>query len=250
MLSFVVMNEYSFLFYCLLFVVAFLYASVGHGGASGYLALMALFSFSAEQMKSSAIFLNILVSAIAFAQYYHAGFFKIKLFFPFAISSIPSAFLGGMLSVNAQIYKKILAILLLFPIFRLMGLNPQERETLEKQNVLLSLCIGLVIGFLSGLIGIGGGIILSPVILLLRWANMKETAAVSALFILVNSLAGLGGLSLQGLNTSADIYVMLLVALSGGLLGSYLGAKKFKHQVLRVLLVSVLSIACIKLLFT
>lgn len=244
------MSEYTILFYLLLFVVAFLYASVGHGGASGYLALMALFSFSPEYMKSSAIFLNILVSAIAFVQYYHSGFFKFKLFLPFAITSIPAAFIGGMMSVNAQVYKKILAVLLLFPIFRLVGLNPQERETLEKQIFLLSLFIGLVIGLLSGLIGIGGGIILSPLILLLRWANMKETAAVSALFILVNSLAGLGGLSLQGLSATADIYLMLLIALSGGLLGSYFGAKKFDHKILRFLLVSVLSIAAIKLFLT
>ena len=237
-------------FYVFLFLVAFLYAAVGHGGASGYLALMALYHITPTHMKSAAILLNILVSAIAFIQYYHAGFFKFKLFFPFVITSIPAAFAGGMLSLSDLLYKKVLAVLLLFPIIRLLGVAPAERKVLVQQHLGLSLLFGLVIGFISGLIGIGGGILLSPLILLLGWANVKETAAVSALFILVNSLAGLAGLGLKGLDIAPDIYLMLSTALVGGLLGSFVGAKKLEMTALRYLLVVGMLIACLKLFFT
>lgn len=244
------MLEYSILFYVLLFVVAFLYASVGHGGASGYLALMALFSFSPNSMRTSAIYLNIIVSCIAFLQYYKSGYFKFKLFWPFAISSIPSAFLGGMISIEGGYYKKILAVLLLLPIIRLVAFNRKDEHEIVKQNIYLSCLIGIIIGLISGIIGIGGGILLSPLILLLRWADMKQTAAVSALFILVNSIAGLGGISINGLSPSAEIYLMVFIATAGGLFGSYLGSKKLDNKVLKTILVSVLLIASIKLFLT
>ncbi|MEP7267506.1 MAG: sulfite exporter TauE/SafE family protein [Saprospiraceae bacterium] len=179
----------------LLFLVAFLYSSVGHGGASGYLALMAFFSFAPETMWPTALMLNIFVSLIAFIQYYRSGHFKWQLFWPFAIASIPAAFIGGLIVVDAKIYKTILGVLLLFPVVRLGGVKFNAEETQKEQKLFTSLIIGALIGLFSGMIGIGGGIILSPIILLLHWANMKQTAAVSALFILVNSMAGLAGLS-------------------------------------------------------
>jgi uncharacterized membrane protein YfcA len=237
-------------FYILLFLVAFLYASVGHGGASGYLALMAFFAFSPETMKSSALILNIIVSLIAFIQYYHAGQFKFKLFWPFAITSIPAAFLGGLITIDADIYKKILAVLLLFPIIRLIGFIKTNNTPLVKQNIVLSLAIGTVIGLFSGMIGIGGGIILTPLILLLHWADMKQTAAVSALFIFVNSIAGLIGLLVKGTGFSSEIYIFIGIALIGGLAGSYMGAKKFESKLLKLILAVVLLIASIKLLTT
>lgn len=238
------------LFFSLLFLVGFLYSSVGHGGASGYLALMAVFSFAPETMRSSALLLNVFVSVIAFIQFYRNGFFQWKLFWPFAVASVPAAFLGGMISIDEGIYKKILAVLLLFSVARLIG-NYKNTAVNKKQQILsLSLIAGFGIGLFSGMIGIGGGIILSPLILLLNWADMKQTAAVSALFIFVNSIAGLAGIYSQGIHFDTSMGLMLLVALSGGFLGAYYGATKFNSANLRYVLSVVLVIASVKLFFT
>lgn len=238
------------IFYWLLFFVAMLYASVGHGGASGYLALMALFSFSPDSMRATALVLNIFVSLIAFVQYYRGGHFRWSLFWPFAIASIPAAFIGGLISINPAVYKIMLGVLLIFPIIKLAGLKFDEEKQTQKQVLSGSIAIGFIIGLFSGMIGIGGGIILSPVILLLHWANMKQTAAVSALFILVNSISGLAGIFTQGLHFSPSMAWMVIIALLGGLTGSYLGAMKVRGLLLRRVLAFVLLIACFKLLFT
>jgi len=237
------------IFYILLFMVAFLYSSVGHGGASGYLALMAFFSFSPEMMRPTALILNLFVSLTAFIQYYRNGHFRWKLFWPFAIASIPAAFVGGLIIMDAAWYKKILGMLLLFPVVRLGGIKFNSENTDKEQTLFASLLIGAIIGLFSGMIGIGGGIILSPVILLLHWANMKQTAAVSALFIFVNSLAGLAGIFTTGFEYKPEIVWMIVIAFSGGLAGSYLGAKKLNHLFLKRLLAVVLLMASVKLLF-
>ncbi len=237
-----------YLFIPLLFVVAFLYSSVGHGGASGYLALMAIFSIAPSIMKSSALILNVLVSGIAFFQYYRCGHFNRKLFFPFIITSIPASFLGAYLTVDDLYYKKILGVVLIFPILRLTGLIGKESSELKEVQLGYALVIGGIIGLLSGMLGIGGGILLSPIILLLHWGNMKQTAAVSALFILVNSIAGLGGLISKGITIDTTIYIWLGVALIGGLAGSYYGSKKFESKTLKLILAGVLLIAGLKLL--
>ena len=237
------------IFYLLLFFVAFLYSSVGHGGASGYLALMAFYSFAPETMRPTALILNLFVSLTAFIQYNRSGHFRWKLFWPFAIASIPAAFLGGLIIIDAAWYKKILGILLLFPVVRLGGVKFDSEKTDKEQTLFASLLIGGCIGLFSGMIGIGGGIILSPVILLLHWANMKQTAAVSALFIFVNSLAGLAGIFTTGFEYKPEIIWLIVIAFAGGLAGSYLGAKKFNNIFLKRLLAVVLLMASIKLLF-
>ncbi|TRX21699.1 sulfite exporter TauE/SafE family protein [Flavobacterium franklandianum] len=238
------------LFYVLLVLVAFLYSSVGHGGASGYLALMAFFSFAPETMRSTALLLNIFVSLIAFIQYYRGGFFKWNLFWPFALASFPAAFIGGMITVDVGLYKKILAVLLLFSVVKLLGIKFKTATFDLRQNVFLALLIGAIIGLFSGMIGIGGGIILTPIILLMHWADMKKTAAVSSLFIFVNSIAGFAGLFTKGFEFKTEMGWMIVLALIGGIAGSYFGANKFKSDFLNKLLAIVLIIASIKLIFT
>lgn len=234
----------------LLLIVAFLYASVGHGGASGYLALMSLFAFPVTYMKPTALVLNILVSAISFSFYYREKKFDWKLFYPFAVTSIPFSFLGGMITIETHIYKIILATVLLFAVARLIGLFGKQKGELNLINVPLALFIGAIIGFLSGLIGIGGGIILTPVILLLGWADIKKSAAVSALFIFVNSISGLFGFLTKGGIVPISSVSLITVVLIGGILGGYFGSKKMNNHVLRNVLALVLLIAIFKLYTT
>ncbi|MES2773074.1 MAG: sulfite exporter TauE/SafE family protein [Bacteroidota bacterium] len=238
------------LFYFLLFLVAFLYASVGHGGASGYLALMALFSVTPEVMKPTALLLNLFVSLVSFAQFYRGGYFRWKLFLPFALASVPLSFLGGLIVVDGTIYKHILGLLLLIPIARFLFFNNTAAKDLREPNTGLSLLIGAVIGFLSGLIGIGGGILLSPAVLLLRWADQKQAAAISALFIFVNSLSGLTGQLIKGVHFSSNMYLYVVIAFLGGIGGAYFGAMRFPQKLLKNILALVLILASYKLLFT
>ena len=241
--------EHIWLFLAVLPLIAFLYASVGHGGASGYLALMAIFSFAPETMKPTALLLNLFVAAIAFYHYYKAGYFNKKLFMSFAISSIPLAFVGGMIEVDATLYKKILAVLLIFAILKMLNVFGKESTIIKGVKLWQGLIVGGLIGFFSGLIGIGGGIILTPVILLLHWGKMKEAAAVSALFIWVNSAAGLIGQLSSGYKISSQAFILVAIALVGGYIGSYYGSKKLNNKLLRYLLACVLVIASVKLFF-
>lgn len=244
------MPDTELIFYLLLLLVAFLYAAVGHGGASGYLALMSFYSFEPGTMRSSALLLNIIVSLLAFLQFYRRGYFRWSLFWPFAVASIPAAFLGGRIIVEPGLYKQILGVLLLFPVIKLAGLKYKPEKKIREQDPVISILIGLIIGLFSGMIGIGGGIILSPVILLLNWAGMKQTAAVSALFIFVNSLAGLAGILTTGFDFQPETGILLAIVFTGGLAGSYFGAKKFDSVLLKRILAAVLLIAAVKLLFT
>ena len=234
----------------LLLIVAFLYASVGHGGASGYLALMSLFAFPITFMKPTALVLNILVSGISFYFYYREKKFDCRLFYPFAIASVPFSFLGGCLTIETHIYKIILATVLLFAVARLIGLFGKQKGELKPINIPLALLVGAIIGFLSGLIGIGGGIILSPVIILLGWADIKKSAAVSALFIFVNSISGLFGFVSKGGTLPVSSLSLIVVVLIGGILGGYFGSKKMNTQLLRSVLALVLLIAIFKLYTT
>lgn len=242
--------DYIWIFLLILPVVAFMYAAVGHGGASGYLALMALFSFAPDTMKPTALLLNLFVAAISFVHYAKSGYFNKKLFLSFAIASIPLAFVGGLIEVDASIYKKVLAILLIFAILKMLNVFGKESDTIKDVKVWQGLSIGGIIGFFSGLIGIGGGIILSPVILLMKWGKMKEAAAVSALFIWVNSAAAMGGQLSIGVKIDAQAFLLVAIAVIGGFLGGYLGSKKFNNQGLRYMLAFVLLIACVKLFLT
>ena len=225
-----------------------MYASVGHGGASGYLALMAMFNMAPEVMKPTALLLNVFVSLIAFSQFYTASHFKWKIFLPLSLGSVPMSFVGGLLVVDGNVYKKILAILLLFPVVRFIAFNKTEVTNLRNHSFILALVIGGIIGLLSGMIGIGGGIILSPVLLLLRWADQKQAAAISAIFIFVNSVSGLAGQLSKGIQFNQHMLLYVVLALAGGVIGSWFGARKFKQDVLKKILAVVLLIAIVKLL--
>ena len=227
-------------------IVAFFYASVGHGGASGYLALMALFSVEPVFMKSSALTLNLFVASMSFYLFFRAGYFRWKLFWPFALASVPAAFIGGNIQLDPAIYKKILAVCLVFAVIRIVWKTGEQSE-LKSVRVGIALAIGLLLGLFSGLIGIGGGIILSPLILIFGWGNLKETAAVSALFIFVNSAAGLTGHALSGAEFSPEIIVWIAVALTGGTAGAYFGSKRLNFRALKFILAAVLVLASAKL---
>ena len=235
------------LFLVSLFVIAFLYSSVGHGGGTGYLALLALFGVAPVFMKSTALTLNVFVSAIAFYSYYKAGYFKWKLIIPFLISSIPFAYLGALTQINASTYKIILGVFLLLAIGRMLLVHNAITETSKKMPFLPALTFGAILGFFSGLIGIGGGIILSPLLILMHWANVKESAAVSALFIFLNSISGLFALMNGGLNYEPRIAVWIIIGIIGGIAGSYLGSFRIRSEKLKFLLASVLLLASVKL---
>jgi len=235
----------------ILAIVAFLYSSVGHGGASGYLAVMAIMGIAPPLMKSSALIMNLAVSLFSFLGFYRAGFFKWKLFWPFAAASIPLAYIGGTMTLSDSIYKKILAICILISIARLLYQFKQEETRNTEVPVWAGLTAGGVIGLLSGMIGIGGGIILSPLMLLMKWAKLKETAAVSALFIFVNSLSGLYGQIMKGgFQIPENLQWAIFATIIGGLFGSYFGSQRFNLPTLRYLLAVGLVIASAKLIFT
>ncbi len=241
------LDSISIIFLFALFAVAFLYASVGHGGASGYLALMGLYHVAPETMKPSALMMNIAVSIIAFSQYSRSNSLNKKLFLLLIVGSIPAAYLGAFVTLDATIYKRILAVILLVPIVRLVGFSAKEQPVLRRPNEVLAVFIGLAIGFLSGMIGIGGGILLSPMLLLLGWTDIKQASLISALFIFLNSISGMGGILSKGITVSPTIYIWIAVAVAGGTLGAYFGSKKFNNATLRVMLGVVLLIASIKL---
>ncbi|MBN1986358.1 MAG: sulfite exporter TauE/SafE family protein [Prolixibacteraceae bacterium] len=241
--------EPGVIFYILILVTAALYSSVGHGGASGYLAIMALFAISPENMRASALILNLFVAGISFYSFHRGGYFKFKMLLPFIVFSIPMSFVGARLQINPTTYKIILGIFLLIAIARMVLTAKSSAET-KPVNIPVALALGAFLGFFSGMIGIGGGIILSPVLLLLRWATIKETAAISAVFIFLNSTSGIIGLASKGaLNPLPEIYVMIVMGIAGSFLGSYMGMKKLTSLKLTYLLAAVLLFASFKLFY-
>lgn len=233
-----------------IFAMALLYSSVGHAGASGYLAAMALFGVSALVMKPAALTLNILVATIATVQFYRSGSFSWKIFLPFAVASVPLAFIGGMMTLPTTVYKYVVGLVLLFAAYRLFRYAQATAvNSLRQLPVYLALLFGGLIGLLSGLTGVGGGIFLSPLLLFMRWAEMRETAGVSAAFILVNSIAGLLGNYASTWVLPSVVFVWGVAAVAGGLIGSELGRRHLARNTMRRLLAVVLVIAGLKLMF-
>lgn len=236
-----------FLLSVLIFAAGLLYSSVGHGGASAYLAAMALFGLAPEVMKPTALVLNILVAGIASAQFFKAGSFSWPIFWPFAVASIPLAFIGGAISLPASIYKQAVGLVLLFAAYRLFLSQRKKTGTTSKPlSIPVAILSGAGIGLLSGAVGVGGGIFLSPLLLIMGWAQAKQTAGVSAAFILVNSIAGTLGHITNIKFLPDDIYLWAFAALLGGIIGSYVGSRKLANPTLYCLLAIVLVIAGIK----
>lgn len=276
----------------LFFVVAFLYSAVGHGGASGYLALLSLHDIAPEYMKPIALVLNLLVSGMAFIQFYRQGHFLWRLFLPIALFSVPMAYWGGLTPLKDLWYQRGLGVFLLVSVAMMLwprdsgvgqGTSSNDGDVsnngggkLWNRQTGIAAFMGAVIGYVSGLLGIGGGILLSPVLLMIRWTQQKQTAAISAAFIFVNSAAGLLGfvqqhtpwiIDSQKTGGVADaemagrcafgdpwfavvaiLSVLILPVLLGGLFGSWYGAKKFDQTVMKYILCVVLLIAAFKLL--
>jgi hypothetical protein len=245
-----VQPETLLLLLALVFLVAVAYSSVGHGGASGYLAVLSLFGLAPALMAPSALVLNLLVAGLSFAAYHRAGHFHFQLLWPFLLTSIPAAFAGGWLSASPRVYSVLLAGALVVAALRLILADPrgQEEPLLHPPSLGVALPAGAGIGLVSGMIGVGGGIFLSPLMLLLRWADAKRTAAASAAFIWVNSLAGLyGHLARQPVEWSGLMW-LVGAAFAGGVLGSWLGARRLPGVWLCRILGVVLLLAAAKLL--
>ena len=242
-------NELQIIFYLLLCFIAILYASVGHGGASGYIALMTLFSFAPEQIRTKALILNVVVSSIAFIQYVREEKINWQLAIPLLIASIPLAYLGASIKIETHLFKILLAIILLVPIYRFIGYFQQQEETvIQMPNWPILLIVGAAIGFVSGIIGIGGGILLTPILIYFSWSSVRQASLLSALFILLNSISGLMAIKEKVLQETESIYIMLIAVVIGGIIGSYAGVKIFNGQILKRILAIVLLIAVIKLI--
>jgi uncharacterized membrane protein YfcA len=232
---------------CIL-AIAVLYSCVGHGGASGYIAILALFSLAPEVFKPTALVLNILVSAVATFSFARAGHFSWRLFWPFAATSIPFSFLGGYLHLPAPVFQPLVGVVLLASAFVLFSKKDREAAEVIRPSTAVALCVGGALGFLSGVTGVGGGIFLSPLLLLLKWARVKEVSAVAALFILVNSIAGLLGHIGSVQTIPRYVPVLAAAALCGGISGSFFGSRRIPAPGIIKALTLVLIIAGFKLL--
>jgi uncharacterized protein len=232
----------------LIFIVALLYSTVGHAGASGYLAAMALFGMTPLVMKPTALSLNILVAIIGTIQFSRAGFFSWRTFWPFAITSIPASYIGGALVLPVPVYKSIVGGVLLYSAVRLFfSATKADQKEIRQVPIVIALVFGAALGLISGLTGVGGGIFLSPLLLLMGWARTKETSGVSVTFILVNSVAGLLGHVSSVAFIPKAIGFWAPAALVGGLIGTQLGTRVLPVAQIRRWLSVVLVLAGLKL---
>lgn len=235
----------------LIFFAALLYASVGHGGASGYLAVMALLSVAPESMRPAALALNVLVSSIALYKFYRVKAFSLQLLLPIIAGSIPFAFIGGLISLPATIYKPIIGIVLIVAAWQIFVQSKHVPTTIKQSPSKFALFgMGSGLGLLSGLTGVGGGIFLSPILILMNWAETKMISGIASAFILVNSLSGLAGVLTQNYVLPNGLIYWALAAVSGGLIGAEYGSRRLANPTIRQLLALVLVIAGMKMVFT
>src|SRR5438445_2840456 len=244
------MHSAELIFLCFaIALIAFLYSSVGHAGASGYIATMTLFGLAATVIRPTALVLNILVATIGSFQFWRAGHFSWKLFWPFALLSVPAAYLGGYIQPSASILRILIGVVLLFSAARLIFRRSDPTQTTSPSKP-TAVGVGAGLGFLSGLTGTGGGIFLTPLLLFCRWAHIRQAAAVSAVFILVNSIGGLVGYFTAVRSLPVLGLYLAIPAIIGGTIGSHLGSRRFPVRAISILLAIVLAIAGTKLIFT
>ena len=234
-------------FLALIAAAAVLYSSVGHGGASAYLAVMALFGVPAPVMKPTALVMNLGVAGLGTFRFAAASLVPWRLLLPICAGSVPAAYLGGLVKLPTQSHRILLGVVLLFAAVRL-AMRQREHELRPRPPALLLVVIGIFFGFLAGVTGVGGGIFLSPLLILARWQEPRRTAGASAVFILVNSVAGLAGHLSAGGSVPAVALPLTAVALVGGLVGSWLGARRLVPIAIRRVLAAVLVVAGGKLL--
>jgi hypothetical protein len=235
----------------LIFAAAWLYSSVGHGGASGYLAMMALLAVAPATMKPTALVLNILVASVATVKFYRAGAFDWRTFLSFGLPAIPLAFVGGAITLPTTIYRPVVGAVLLFAAARFLFVPKIiDADDVKPFPVSAAIVLGAILGLLSGLTGVGGGIFLSPLLIFTAWAETRKASGVSAMFILANSAAGLAGqfAAVQALPPQLPFFAV--AAVCGGLIGSELGSRRLASPAIQKLLAVVLVIAGAKMIFT
>lgn len=250
------MTETLWLLMGCLFLIATTYSSVGHAGASGYLAIFALWAFSPGEIKSTSLVLNLVVSAIASFRFIRDGHFDKKTFLTFSALSIPMAWIGGFIEIGDRPFKMIASFFLLFSAFYILiryilqwNIHREQNNTAKKSTIWMY-PTGGIIGFVSGLIGVGGGIFLSPILFLFSSLPIKTISGISALFIFVNSLLGLLGHLNSGAQLSSQMGWLILAVIPGGMLGSWLGTKKLSSPIIYSILCMVLTSAGIKMLMS
>lgn len=233
----------------LILVAALLYSSVGHAGASGYLAAMALVGVAPAVMKPAALALNILVAAIAFFKFHRVGAFSWKLFWPFAVASIPFAWLGGWITLPTHFYKPLVGVILIYAAwYSFRSAGRAEAVLRESPPIVARVLAGAALGFLSGLTGVGGGIFLSPLLLALGWAPIRVISGIAAAFILVNSIAGLLGAMKASPTLPAALPWWAAAAIVGGYIGAEYGSRRLGNPTIKKLLALVLAIAGAKMI--
>ncbi len=235
----------------LVFLAALLFSSVGHGGATAYLAAFALVGMAPENMRSSALFLNVLVASIALYKFYKVRAFDWQLFCPIAITSIPLAFIGGQVTLPNHAYKLIVGLCLIYAAWAIFS-QANKRDEIDVKPVTKPILstVGAILGFLAGVTGVGGGIFLSPILLFFSWAKTKVISGVAAAFILVNSISGLFGVLTKSPTLPTGLGYWAIVAILGGWIGAEFGSKRLANPTIRKLLAAVLVFAGSKMLLS
>jgi uncharacterized membrane protein YfcA len=241
--------QYSFILLMAISLMAVLYSSVGHGGASGYLAAMALWGLLPEEMRPAALLMNIVVTSWLLYRFQPYKLMPYKLFWPLVIASTPLAFIGGLIKIDAEAYRLLVGVMLLLAAVRMLMIN-KAAESIQQPTMIAVLLVGAILGFSAGLTGIGGGVFLSPILLIFGWCTIRQSTAVAAGFILLNSIGGLAGYIVSDQSWPMGAGWLVIAALAGCLFGGELAAYRASSLTLQKLLAAVLAIAAVKMVVT